>query len=72
MKKRVGAALFVLLFAANLFAGVPAAFAADFDATNLSAGETYTEDISLDLMDIVVTDDNPTITATLTHACPLK
>lgn len=66
MKKRVGAALFVLLFAANLFAGVPAAFAADFDATNLSAGETYTEDISLDLMDIVVTDDNPTLTATLT------
>jgi hypothetical protein len=36
-------------------------------ATNLSAGETYTEDTSLDLIDIVASDtDSATLTVTLT------
>ncbi len=36
-------------------------------ATNLSAAETYTEDVSLNLIDIVVSDiDNTNVTATLT------
>ncbi|HMC97990.1 MAG TPA: hypothetical protein VKG92_10060, partial [Flavobacteriales bacterium] len=36
-------------------------------ATNVSAAETYTEDVALNLIDIVVSDaDNATITATLT------
>ncbi len=36
-------------------------------ATNLSAGETYTEDVALNLIDIVASDvDNATVTATLT------
>src|SRR5205085_11009323 len=40
-------------------------------ATNLSAAETYTEDTSLNLIDIVVGDvDNATLTATLTVSAP--
>lgn len=36
-------------------------------ATNLSAAETYTEDVALDLIDIVVSDvDSSSVTATLT------
>jgi hypothetical protein len=35
-------------------------------ATNLSAAQTYVEDTTLNLSDIVVTDDSPSITATLT------
>src|SRR6185295_14492280 len=36
-------------------------------ATNLSAGETYTEDTALNLIDIVVSDaDSANVTATLT------
>ncbi len=36
-------------------------------ATNLSAGETYTEDTALDLTDIVVSDvDSANVTVTLT------
>src|SRR5205814_7463019 len=40
-------------------------------ATNLSAPETYTEDMPLNLIDIVVSDvDNTTTTATLTLSNP--
>lgn len=40
-------------------------------ATNLSAAETYTEDTTLNLIDIVVTDsDSSTVTATLTLSNP--
>ncbi|HET7224588.1 MAG TPA: hypothetical protein VFK69_02650 [Candidatus Eisenbacteria bacterium] len=40
-------------------------------ATNLSAGETYTEDVPLNLIDIVVSDvDNNGTTATLTMSNP--
>lgn len=40
-------------------------------ATNLSAGETYTEDTPLDLVDIVVSDvDSSTVTVTLTLGNP--
>jgi subtilisin family serine protease len=41
-------------------------------ATNLSAPETYTEDVALNLTDIVVSDvDSATVTATLTLSNPL-
>ncbi len=40
-------------------------------ATNLSAAEAYTEDVPLNLIDIVVSDvDSPTVTATLTLSNP--
>ena len=40
-------------------------------ATNLNTAETYTEDISLDLTDIVVTDvDSVAVTVTLTLSDP--
>ncbi|MEI8224232.1 MAG: Ig-like domain-containing protein [bacterium] len=56
--------LFVLLastiFAAPVFAVAP-------QGTNLSAAETYTEDVSLNLIDIVASDiDSANVTATLT------
>src|SRR5439155_921365 len=42
-------------------------------ATNLSAPETYTEDTSLDLVNIVVSDiDSATVTATLTVSNPSR
>ena len=45
--------------------------ASGLSATNLSAAETYTEDTSLNLVDIVVTDtDSSTVTATLTLSNP--
>src|SRR5262249_60215664 len=40
-------------------------------ATNLSAGETYTEDTPLNLIDIVISDvDSANVTATLTLSNP--
>lgn len=49
-----------LFFTSNAYAVAPS-------ATNLSAAETYTEDVSLNLIDIVATDiDSSVITATLT------
>ncbi|HTL31570.1 MAG TPA: hypothetical protein VL326_00520, partial [Kofleriaceae bacterium] len=38
--------------------------------TNINAPQTYTEDMPLDLTDMVVTDDDPSVTATLTLSNP--
>lgn len=50
---------------------IPQALAVAPTATNLSAAETYTEDTTLNLIDIVVSDsDSPSTTATLTLSNP--
>jgi hypothetical protein len=51
------------------FTGIPVGDAPT--ATNLSVAETYTEDTTLDLIDIVVSDiDSPNVTVTLTLSNP--
>ncbi|MCC6198624.1 hypothetical protein IT401_00170 [Candidatus Nomurabacteria bacterium] len=68
MTKISGKVLWGALFTLFSFAVITSqAKAAAPSATNLSAAETYTEDTSLNLIDIVVTDgDSLSVTATLT------
>lgn len=67
MNKNVKSLLLSAVVAVAFFVYVPFALAVAPSATNLSAAETYTEDTTLNLIDIVVTDgDSVTTTATLT------
>lgn len=71
MRSIVSKVLFSGLVLAAFVAFIPFANAAAPSATNLSAAETYTEDTTLNLIDIVVTDgDSATTTATLTLSNP--
>jgi surface protein len=64
MKKYI---VIMFLFAWCLIAPTHALFAASPSATNLSAAETYVEDVPLNLIDIVASDsDGGSLTATLT------
>jgi hypothetical protein len=67
LKATVRTLLLVILFTVSIFSGINTVIAAAPSATNLSAAETYTEDISLNLIDIVASDaDGGSLTATLT------